>query len=511
MVEYPDGASGELVRQMKEPDVPLPKKRSATTSSSQGGLKLARQGPLGGKSVEPEPSGVPRVVDGGETSAVPPGNQSRMFPPTSRCPACQSGMVAPGIRHSAECRRLRYAFDHPDSPEPLQPDPVVPTQVPVVPEPSDMEIEDESMVPREMEFDRRFKQGPPTTAEELEAEIRDGTEDAPNVAAYCLDFTCSDIGEPMASVLSLEGPPSWLFLTGPDFHDETVNSIKYYGSKEHDCVKKKLGGREVLIWRPDEVIDDVSLLQLDAQLGFEGMQSEIENMEKCRTGAVISAVEMERLRSSNPQMRLIRCRWVGAYKTATRVRARIVAKDIAKGSSARKLGISSPTPSIEALHTILALASTRGLKLKAMDVDHAFMHSPLPPQDVVVLKLPLSVSLPSGAPAYLRLSRALNGLRDASLHWINLLSASIRKINMWSDEIEPCCYQGVIRDQKGRLGIALLIAYVDDILVCSENDAVQDMVEKAIGAVVPLKVIGCIEKGKDGGGSLVFIGRRITR
>ena len=37
-----------------------------------------------------------------------------------------------------------------------------------------------------------------------------------------------------------------------------------------------------------------------------------------------------------------------------------------------------------------------------------------------------------------------------------------------------------------RLGIALLIAYVDDILVCSENDEVQDMVEKAIGAVVPL-------------------------
>ena len=44
LFEYPDGASGDLVRQMKEPDVPLPKKRSAATSSSQGGLKLARQG-----------------------------------------------------------------------------------------------------------------------------------------------------------------------------------------------------------------------------------------------------------------------------------------------------------------------------------------------------------------------------------------------------------------------------------------------------------------------------------
>ena len=126
---------------------------------------------------------------------------------------------------------------------------------------------------------------------------------------------------------------------------------------------------------------------------YEGMQSEIENMEKCRTGTVISAEEMEQLRASKPRMRLIQSRWVGAYKTATRVRTRIVAKDIAKGSSARKLGISSrTTPLIEALHTILAMASTRGLKLKVMDVDHAFMHSPLPPQDVVVLKLPVGQS-----------------------------------------------------------------------------------------------------------------------
>ncbi len=53
---------------------------------------------------------------------------------------------------------------------------------------------------------------------------------------------------------------------------------------------------------------------------------------------------------------------------------------------------------------------------------------------------------------------------------------------MWSNEIEPRCYPGVIRDQKGaRLGVSLLIAYVDDILVCSGNDEVQSMVENGEG------------------------------
>ena len=55
-VEYPDGAPGDLVRQMKEPDVPLPKKRSAVHSEGQRGLKLARQGPLRVRFEQDQPS-----------------------------------------------------------------------------------------------------------------------------------------------------------------------------------------------------------------------------------------------------------------------------------------------------------------------------------------------------------------------------------------------------------------------------------------------------------------------
>ena len=115
------------------------------------------------------------------------------------------------------------------------------------------------------------------------------------------------------------------------------------------CVKKRLGGRDILIWKPDEVIDDASL-------------SEIDNMEKCHTGKVI----LPRRWSSFEQMRLIQSRWVGAYKTATRVRARIVAKDIAKGASARRLGTRSK-PWTWTMHSC----------------------SPFPAHHVVVLKLAL--------------------------------------------------------------------------------------------------------------------------
>ena len=64
--------------------------------------------------------------------------------------------------YNAECRRLRYAFDHPDSPEMPSPDPAAASPVPLMPEVVDMDVEDSDIVPREAEFERRFKRGPST-------------------------------------------------------------------------------------------------------------------------------------------------------------------------------------------------------------------------------------------------------------------------------------------------------------------------------------------------------------
>ena len=159
---------------------------------------------------------------------------------------------------------------------------------------------------------------------------------------------------------------------------------------------------------------------------------------------MIGQAEVDALKKKNPGTRVIPSRWVSAYKSETRVRVRIVAKDINKGVSARKLGISSPTPSIEGMHFVLSLASRRALRLKGLDVSHAFMHSPLPQGLVIVLKVPLSVSMMEGSSAYLLLYKALNGLRDAaSLHWLNLLGDSIRGVGLVSDEVEPCIYKGI--------------------------------------------------------------------
>ena len=110
------------------------------------------------------------------------------------------------------------------------------------------------------------------------------------------------------------------------------------------------------------------------------------------------------------------------------------------------------------------------------------------------------------------LYRALNGLRDASLAWLNLLSDSKKAVGlMITDDMEPCVYQGCIQRNGVHVGSAMLVAYVDDLLLCSDSEEVEKLVEDTIGAVVPLKETGGIQTAEKGGGSLIFIRRHIFR
>lgn len=130
-------------------------------------------------------------------------------------------------------------------------------------------------------------------------------------------------------------------------------------------------------WAPHEVVNDTTLVLLDQDLAFVGMKEELANMTKCQVGQVLSSGDVEKVKGSCPYLRVIQARWVTAFKSVDRVRARVVAKDIRSKESARALGCSSPTPSCEVVQILLSIAATRGWRLRALDVSHAFMHSPL--------------------------------------------------------------------------------------------------------------------------------------
>ena len=182
-------------------------------------------------------------------------------------------------------------------------------------------------------------------------------------------------------------------------------------------------------------------------------------------------------------------------------------KDVARNQdTARSLGISSPTPSADALQVLLGEAGCLDLALGAADVTAAFMATPLRQRDVNA-KLPLSVSDLSGSAMYLHLYKALNCLRSASQEWVIFLSEIVSELQLESDSLEPCLFTGRLKSGA----VCMLLSYVDDILIASEAEKDIEEVLSVIGKKVVLKKTGLVQSPKGGGGQLKFLGRQIFR
>ena len=386
-------------------------------------------------------------------------------------------MVAPGIRHNARCRRVN---------EPMSVDADDDVEMPTI--------------PQEAEFRERNKRSAETSTEALEEEIRGDRVEmlAELVADSDLGLCWVDDSSPVLNIIEMS-ECFFTPLTCSEMFDMSVSSIRFESHSNHKSVKVALGGGSVLIWKPDEAIDDSTLALVDCDLCFDGMREEVLNLEVCKTGTLLNLGQVEAIRKLKPHTRVIASRWVVARKSETRVRARIVAKDIARGPNAKQLGYSSPTPSVEGLSLVLSvILSEYDMRIRGLDISHAFMHSPLGSESVV-LKMTLSVSMLDGSVAYLNLDKALNRLRDASLRWLTLLSDTIKRVGVWADNLEPCIYQGTVSHRGKTVGLVCLVVYVDDILLGSSCEKAEQVVVDAISSVVPTKTTGMVMPSQKGG------------
>ena len=250
----------EELRKLKSQDMPVVSQprlvapEPSIARKKQGELKLAPAAPLpqptGTRSsfLEPartsitpsptSPADTADVVNGSPEGSAPSSSEASRFVPTRRCPACESGMEAPGIRHNKKCKKHFAEFEEERRKErcvevedehPLTFD--ARHQMPVPsPEPIEVEmeaspgsvppsVEVEGTLPSgsaqqqpetQVEYVRRFKRKAETEREELEKEIR---EDANAMLKDNEEFDWFWVGssEPvfLASLGALEGPASF--------------------------------------------------------------------------------------------------------------------------------------------------------------------------------------------------------------------------------------------------------------------------------------------------------------
>ena len=520
----------DLMQDMDDLFGPSPPPGGDESKEAAGSNKRSGLGDDGlGRNVVPK-------VHGEQESAVKPSSSGSVaegklpFVKTRHCKACETGMVAPGIRHSAQCRRnndpvvrhkkslppVQVEHDQPIQEGDAEVKSYTPSIAPADPEDmSDVEeqVEDVEIPQEEFYRSKRKRSDDADQTDELEREIKKDRVDSlverygdiGNLGMFWQE-TVDEVQNPVEMNEFGRTP-----ATSPNMYLENVSSIRYDPEGDHVGQTMKLGGGEVKVWRPTEAVDDSTLALVDVQQCFEGMKEEVVNMNQCEVGRLLNSAQVDELKARFAHARIIQSRWVVARKSDVRVRARVVAKDIARGATARQLGYSSPTPSAEGLSMMLTYAAVHDLRLRSLDISHAFMHSVLPKSECIILKLPQSISLKDGSIGFLKLSRALNGLRDASLHWLNLLSRTIRTVGVWNDSVEPCIYQGSVSKDGNVVGVVSVCVYVDDILITASNKISEEVVVSAISGVVPTKTTGVILPSAEGGGSLTFIGRTINR
>ncbi|CAE7296302.1 unnamed protein product, partial [Symbiodinium natans] len=301
-------------------------------------------------------------------------------------------------------------------------------------------------------------------------------------------------------------------LTGPELVSPDVfhlSGVVFDDSAKAKSQTVEFCGSKLKVWQPSSAVSDVSMAELNGDATFKGMLKELGGLSSCKAGNVMNKAQAEAYCHKHG-IQVLASRWVTNEKTDTDgaeiVRSRLVVKDFRGSKSARSLEISSPTPSVEALRTVLAYAGRHDWELASLDVSQAFMHTPLKHRKACI-KMPLSVSFPNGEPVYMALSQALNGLRLSSRAWLEYITSdTLGPLGLHACEREPCLFSGLVDGVE-----CLVLLYVDDVLIACPSQKVINKIFAALQSRVPTKLTGRILSSKGGGGHLRFLGRNIER
>ena len=96
---------------------------------------------------------------------------------------------------------------------------------------------------------------------------------------------------------------------------------------------------------------------------------------------------------------------------------------------------------------------------------------------------------------FLKLRKALYGLRSASLAWCKHLSELVKEMGLHASDTEKSVFSGEY-EFKGKKVWMLLLAYVDDLMIaCKDKEPALNLVER-LGRSVKIKVTGILSRDK---------------
>jgi len=184
---------------------------------------------------------------------------------------------------------------------------------------------------------------------------------------------------------------------------------------------------------------------------------------------------------------LISYRWIFKYKKnaegkIVKRKARLVAKGCTQKQGIDYHDTFAPTLKHDSIRILTAIATKNNFNIEQIDINAAYLNARL--KEEIYMKAP--EGHPDFNKNYLKLNKAIYGLKQSGLEWNNELNNYLIKIGFRRLFSKPCLY---VKEDKRKSIICILGVYVDDILIAGNKGEII-LVKKQIKNKFKIKEIG---------------------
>ena len=189
---------------------------------------------------------------------------------------------------------------------------------------------------------------------------------------------------------------------------------------------------------------------------------------------------------------VIRSQWVFDYKTnpygaIERFKARLVAVGSSQVENRDYTETHSPVVKMKAVRILLAMSALLGIHIDQIDVETAYLYGDLNETNYMHLPKGFEQYSSDGRPLVAKLKKALYGLHQSGREWYFTLRDYLISEGFEEFKSEPCAFWKV-DPTSGQL--ILLLIYVDDILISSNDKGAIQKVKDRIRSRFNIKDMG---------------------
>lgn len=213
----------------------------------------------------------------------------------------------------------------------------------------------------------------------------------------------------------------------------------------------------------------------DANDWYTSYQKEIDSLENIGKFEVIDRSEVPEGKEILPILELFKVKPDGRKKTRIVVRGDL--------QSEKNLEVYSPTANAVSVRLVIALAATKGWKLRQLDVSNAYLHGRT--CEPTFIELPLGHQLRDGKRKVYRTNSSTYGLKQSGKIWNQTIDDFLISVGFCSCPVEKCLY---MKDDF------FLIVYVDDLLYTAKDAKDVEKFEAQIKSIFSVKIEENVKK-----------------